>query len=567
MNKNSKLQVIVIAIVALLLVLLLVAAMLLMPTGSTGGTPSSDPASSDPSSSDVSSDDTSSDDTTDVVVKKYDFVARVYDKDGKPLANTKLGISYGPTTFKTDANGYFRLNNLPTGEYKLYVEKNGKPEGSTTILLSGDGCFSLGYKYFEKGKTVVMKYDGEKFVAYEVPAAPSTPSTPSTPEEPVEPEEPEDTTFTDLSWMKDIPGEFGAYGLNATFGVDYFNDIVTNPDYAYVNTFLIGDSGEEADIWQAKLLAENGKKLWLNVKGLLVLGNYDLRGDWREQLNARAARIYEVAGDALQGFYFDEPDLYLNKQDFARVTQYMREHFGLRTFAVHRRNPFTDLNGVPIANYKGSKFIINAENHKFVTDVGYWWYGGYDFYGYNAESLNAKWDAALALINPNVRSWIVPPISPFDFRHNEEDMLEVAYAMYREASKSPNFGGLMFYTMGHGTLWGGYSKITEENAKLTDDDFLKDEKGNFVLDAEGKKIVWVKENNSWPGVQGYKDYTSGGYGYHFVLEKLEDGSYRWQRGHDYFEIIGKGITSGKDRDDILADLAAVFKPDYDKFKK
>lgn len=554
MNKKTKLQVIIIAVVALLLVLLLVAAMLLMPTGGTGEKPSSDPSSSD----------TSSEELTDVEVKKFNFVARIYDKDGNPLANTKLGISYGPTTFFTDANGYFRLNNLPTGEHKLYVvDKDGNPVGATVVLLSGDGCFSVNYKYFENGKTVTLMFNGEEFVPYE----PKTETAPGTSTTPAEPEETEDTTFTDLSWMKNIPGEFGGYGLNATFGADYFQDAATNPEFDYVNTFLIGSSGAEGDIWEAKLLAENGKKMWVNVKGLLVIDNYDMRGDWRDQLDTKVSRIYDVAGDALQGFYFDEVDLYLNKQDFARVTQYMREHFGLRTFAVHRRTPFTGTNGVPIDKYKGDKFIISKENHKWVTDCGYWWYGGYDFYGYNAESLNERWDAALALMNPNVRSWIVPPISPFDFRHNEEDMLEVAYAMYREASKSPNFGGLMFYTMGHGTLWGGYGELKEGHELLKDEHFLKDDEGNFVYDADGKKIVNLTENNSWPGMQGFMNYTSGGYGYHFVMEELEDGTHRWERGHKYFEILGKGITSGKDRETILAELDAVFKPDYSKFKK
>ena len=599
MNSRAKKQLTILIMVAMLLVLLMVAAVFLMPNGKVIKTVKN------PAVQNVTSEQEQG-------TNKFDFVGRIFDEDMNPLANSKFVISCGPTEFTTDENGYFRLNGLPVGVYKLYALINGEQVGETEIQLSNDGCFAVGYVFFEDGAIVTMIFDGKGFKGIELESDSGeeddftpeenqnsnvgnnlsdlgmdsdeedtssdsginedhTSENENIPEE--EEEEPEDPTYTNLSWMKDVPFGFGAYGLNTTYSPEYFMKVVTDPQYDYVNTFLVSDGSLDQAIFEAKLLTENNKNFFLNVHDLLSIGDPDidknLSGKWRYNLNRWAAHLYEVGGDCFQGFYFDEVDLYLNEKDFTRVTKYMREHFGLRTFAVHRRDPFTipASMGMHISKYKGTRFVIDSENHKYVTDVGWWWYGGYKYYGYNAERLGELWQDAMELLDPNTRKWIVPPVGSFDFRHSEEDALEVAYAMYREASKVKGFGGLMFYTMQCGGLWGGYGKITPDSEKLTDDDFLKDENGEFVLDADGNKIVDIKENNSITAVRdGRFDYSVEGGGAYWVLEQNEDGTYNWPMMRKYFEILGKGITSGENRTSILEKLDDVYKPDYSKYK-
>ena len=627
MNTRTKKQLTVLIMVAMLLVLLIVAAVFLMPGGNVIKTIKN------------SGKDNVSNMTSEETVNKFDFVGRIFDKDMQPIGNAKFLISCGPTEFTTDENGYFRLNGLPVGIYKLYAVIDGKQVGETEVQLSNDGCITIGYVFFEQGTVVTMIFDGEKFTGVEIKSDTgeteqvssdtttdeneenlsyendenessdnssqennSSDNTEEPDNQPDDGTEEEDPTYTNLSWMKDVPYGFGAYGLNMTYTPELFLEVVKDPQYDYINTYLVEGKSLEMAIYTAEILAENEKYFFLNVHDLLSLGrsNVDenLKGNWRSNLDMWAAHLYDVAGDWFQGFYFDEVDLYLNAKDFTRVTKYMREHFGLRTFAVHRRDPFTlpASFGMHISRYKGQKFVINAENHKYVTDVGWWWYGGYDYYGYNAERLGDLWKEAMDLLDPNTRKWIVPPIGSFDFRHDEEDSIEVAYAMYREASKLEGFGGLMYYTMQEGGLWGGYGKITVDNEKLTDDDFLKDENGdfvyvekvdsdgnkvyrkdkngNYVLDKDGNKIpeltkvLDIKKNNSVTALRdGMMEYGVEGGGGYLVMTKKADGTYEWPRARKYFEIIGKGITSGESRESILAKLDKVHKPDYSKYKK
>lgn len=570
MNTRTKKQLSVLIVVSMLLILLIVAAIILMPSGGKVITTVNKPNGGN--------------NVTDVVnTEKYDFVGRIYDKDMKLIANGKFGISINNTEFTTDANGYFRLNGLPVGVYNIYfIDESGNKVGTTEIQLSTDGCFSVGYVFFEDGKTVTMMFDGEKFTGIE-PKSQSTTTivttvvtTPSTESE--EEKEPEDPTYTNYEWMKDQPFNFGFYGLSTTWTPDTFHQVISDPQYDYINTFIIDGSNLDRSLYEAELLAENGKMFFLNAHNLVALSESDvdlnLRGDWRYQLELYASHLMEIGGDFFQGFYFDEVDLYLNERDFCRVTKYMREHFQLRTYACHRRNPFTVPSGlgVSIKDYKGSKFVIDSESHKYLTDISYWWYGGYEYYGYNAERLAKLWAEAMELLDPNVRKWIVPPMGTFDFRHSEEDCLEVAYAMYREASKLEGFGGLMFYTAQDGGLWGGFGSNylldeTDENfEKLKIDNYLlKDKDGNYILDENGNKII--TENNSICAVRdGMMNYSSEGGSHYWIFTKLPDGTYPWKMGRQYVEIIGNGIVNGTNRLDILAALDKVFKPDYSKYK-
>lgn len=565
MNSRTKKQVSIIIAMVVFLILVIIAAMILMP-------PSKKTIIKKPGGDDTVSDSISATDTDKEQTATYDFVGRIYGNDKKPIANTKFGITCGPTDFTTDENGYFRLNGLPVGIYELYAyNEAGEKIALTAIQLSNDGCISLGYTFFESGKTVTMIFTGSEFKAYEPSKSSSGNNNTTTEETP----EPEDDTYTNFSWMNNVAPEFGAYGLNLTFGEDFYFDVVADPQYSYINTFIVEPTNMEFAKIQAEYLTEHNKKYFINTRSIIELGasdrNKNLRGDWRKQLDRWASEMAAIGGELFQGFYYDEVDLYLNSVDFTRVTQYIRETYGLRNFAIHRCAMWTipygkGFNGstyVPTKN----EFVVTADNHKYVTDVGFWWYGGYEFYGYNAERFGKNWAELMTALDPNTRKWIVPPMGTYDFRHSEEACMEVDYAMYKEISKIPGFGGLLFYTLGKPTLWGGLGEIKPDDERLTDNDFLKDENGEFVLDANGNRIVDIKVNYSYPSYEGMMNHSAEGFGHFFIMDQLEDGSYRWPRARQYFEIIGKGITNGESRDSILAKLEAVFKPDFSKYKK
>lgn len=561
MNTRMKKQLSIIIAMAIFLILVMIAAIILMPGGKK--TIIKKPAGE--TTTPVSKDE----DTA-----QYDFIGRIFDANKKPIANTKFGITCGPTDFTTDENGYFRLNGLPVGVYELYAyDAEGKKIALTAIQLSNDGCISLGYNFYDKGSTVNMIFDGTTFIAYNPPKTVTitTTTTPPKPEETVV----EDDTYTNFSWMKNVGGEFGAYGMNLTFGTDFFFDVVADPQYSYLNTFIVEPSNFEFAKIEAEHLTKYNKKFFINTKSLITLGSSDrnknLRGDWRDKLDYAANIMAGIGGELFQGFYYDEVDLYLNSIDFTRVTQYIRETFGLRNFAIHRCAMWTIPYGKGFlgSTYVPTKdeFVITKENHKYVTDVGFWWYGGYEFYGYNAEKHGKNWKDLMSMLDPNTKKWIVPPMGTYDFRHSEEACMEVDYALYREMSAIEGFGGLMFYTMGKPTLWGGLGTISATDPRLTENDFLKDENGEYILDANGNKIVDVKINHSYPAYFGHNNNSAEGMGHFFIMDPLEDGSYRWPRARQYFEIIGKGITSGESRESILSKLDKVFKPDYSKYKK
>lgn len=554
MNTRAKKQLILIIVVAVLLILAILAAIILMPTGS---------------KKIIRKNPVDVDNVVSEEVQTFDITGRIFDTTGYPIADAEFMISAGSTVFKTDENGYFKLNGLPVGVHSIYaIDKDGGKIGETVFQLSNDGSCAVDYFLFEPGEIVTMMFDGTKFIGFR-------------PQEqsealPVVPEE-EDETYTNLSWMKDLPKEFGAYGIN-TQCEELFYDIIPNEEYSYLNTYLVGGSGWnlERTKFEAEYLAKNNKNFFLNVEPVISAGsgnvNANLKGNWRENLEQWASELKTVGGDHFQGFYFDEVDLYINDRDFTRVTKYMREHFKLRTFAVHRLAVFTTpySKNMSIINYHPAKgeFVITPENHKYVTDVGYWWYGGYRHYGYNAERIAKQWSEAMSMLDPNTRKWVVPPIGTYDWRHSEEDMMEVAYAHYRDSSALEGFGGILFYTMGGGSLWGSeYSEIEPDDKRLTDDDFLKDENGEFVLDDDGNRIVSVKENYCYPAVmEGKWNYTGEGNGQLYIYWKLNNGDYLWPRAHKYFEIIGKGITENKSRETILSELDAVYTPDYSKYK-
>jgi len=512
---------------------------------------------------------------TPVSVAKYDVTGRIFDNDGKPMANTKFSISLGPSDFETDENGFFVFKNLPAGIYSLSAyDKDGNRVGTTQFQLSSDGAFIIGSYAFNKGEVVTLKFTGEKFVAVNIKTTTVTTTTTAPPPELVD--IPEDDTYTDLSWMRTLEPDYAGFGIDLQRDPDLFYHILEDEQYDMFNTYFL-NGNMEVMLYQAEVLAKEGKKFWMNVNeailnttGIKVITD-KLKSNWRDILDERANAIYAVAGDYFQGFYFDEPSFHWTDADFTRITKYIRETYKRRVFVIHASAAYmTPFNkGMNIIGYTASRddgMVINGDNHKYVTDIGFWRYGSLRRLTGLEDSIK-EYTKALSMCNPDMRKWYCPLIGTHEWKTIEEDVLDVNYEMYKFHINLEGFGGVVYYTFVPAPLSGRPNNIEPNNELLTDKDFLRNEKGEFVLDGEGNKIVNLEVNYS---MAPFKDRYYEGCGAYWVIYPDENGNIRWPRVREYMFIIGHGLQDvfkgEKTHSDVLAELGAVYTPDTSLYK-
>ncbi len=631
MDSKKKLQIsVIIGAMALLLVLALVVGILLMPNSTTVT----------PSTSDKEQV------TAPVNVQKYDITGRIFSADGKPMANTKFSIDLGPTDFTTDENGFFILKNLPVGQYMLSgYDSEGNRIGSTLVQLSTDGAFSIGSYSFEVGEVVTLCFDGEKFFAVIVKEKEDNNGSNDNQNDDTSDDKKEeieipvvDETYTNFSWMKDIPREYGAYNLDYYWNRDLLDGVLADEEFEYFDTFIVAGNNPEIMKKSVEAVVKDGKKVWLSVYNLLHNGlenkSENLKGNWREILDEYCAMFKVIAGDLFQGVYFDEPSHHMTSMDYTRVTQYIRETFNCRVWSIHASPAYLTpyYNNRDIVGYRPGRFdpmIINAKNHAYTTDVGWWKYGGIRWYGYSDVSYK-EFEKAMTMLDPNTRKWLVPVFGAYDWRHEEQDCLDVQYFMLNMQKDMEGFGGIMLYSMWHGSAYDACAEITYEkyskehgNGRLTDADYLRED-GKYVykkstgehikVNADGKyeytitideveheaymmlnekntedywykndegvfvefeedrpqkdklsRVVYIVNNNSPCGPS--TDHFVEGYGAYFIYDKLPDGSVRWPRVKKYIDIMGKGIQNGTSWGDILKEMETVYKPDFTPYIK
>jgi len=560
-SKKQRQQISVVIIVAVVLILLLLAGIILYP--GLLKKPVTDNVTSKPVVENMQKED-----EEDKSLNSYTVTVKMLDSQYKAIPNTKFIISINDTVLQTDANGYIILKNLPEGLYYLYAtdSKGNKNEAvRCEFQLSSDGAVAVGYVFFEKDDIVYIMYDGKSLKGIEEKSIPKTENVTVEPQEPIYEEE--DDTYTNFSWMKNVEKEYGAYGISLYKDPDLFYEVLNNPEYSYFNTFLLPGNNLELTLKTAKELVEKDKKMWLDVNELIAFKSFggsvvsgNLKADWQEVLTEWATEIKAVAGDNFQGFYFDEPSYYYNSRDFTRITKYMRETFKLRTFACHcsvaYMTPYNrkkDIIGyVPAPN---DPMVISAENHKYVTDVAWWRYGSIRDFGDIDVSFN-EWSKAMSLLDKNTRKWYVPAIGAYYWDTVETDTLDIQYTMFENNAKLEGFGGILHYTMSWSSLAGRPTPVSVDDERLTEKDYYYDE--------NGEKHVSLDHNYSSVNL---KDAYMEGNGAYFVMDKQEDGTYRWPKVRQYMEILGKGIMNNESYDTILSKLEAVYKPDFSKYEK
>lgn len=253
------------------------------------------------------------------------------------------------------------------------------------------------------------------------------------------------TDVSDLSFMNDLPFAIDVMGLSSTKNPDIYEDVMKeDSDFAFANTVVISNNALDVIRYEAEVANNLGKEIWINADTFASKGGALSTGNWQALLTAASDIVQNIAGDNFQGFYFDEPHLhYASNDEFVTVTQFLRETFKKRVFAMNKHDSF-NLEGD--ANVK-----MIAESHAYVTDVGYW---NYTLPG--IEDRVNGFNTAYARLNQDTRIWFAcslgsKPVYNEDVldessTSNEAEVIEIFNTMLAGVKDNDSFGGIMLYS-------------------------------------------------------------------------------------------------------------------------
>ncbi len=281
---------------------------------------------------------------------------------------------------------------------------------------------------------------------------------------------------TDFTFMQSMEKEIGGLGTGIAHDPDLFRQMISDDTYSDFDSYIV--SGEKYTVaeYEATMLAKANKKVWLGVTPLLN-DQKTLVPDWQSKLIKYATMLQNICGDNFQGFYFDEPAYYCTSEEFTEVTKFCREHFRKRVFAIHFNGTFTNHETTETV-----KFIANADNHAYVTDVGYWRYGNWNA---SADSAMGVWQDLVDTLNENTRIWVAPILGRHDYLQTETDVSTIIENMLAGCKGMDNFGGVMFYAMSYQPAVieldnEAYAKAVADGTVNTEVYTVKDYLGNAV---------------------------------------------------------------------------------------
>ena len=250
----------------------------------------------------------------------------------------------------------------------------------------------------------------------------------------------------DMSFMQNLPKSIGFYGTNYKDNSDIFNAVLKeNSDFAYGNTFLIDSSSIELAEYETKRALARGKEIWVALNSR-VSESGAIVADYQTKVAEIANLVQGIAGDAFQGFYFDEPHYrFESNEKFAEVTKYLRETYKKRVFAMLKHDSFTSAN---------ANVTVTEEAFKYVTDVGYWNYS----IGGMTDRIQKFNTVALPNLNENARVWIAPLMGTHVTKDDdgniienidtEEETIQIFNTMIAGIKSDARFGGIMIYSLG-----------------------------------------------------------------------------------------------------------------------
>lgn len=183
-----------------------------------------------------------------------------------------------------------------------------------------------------------------------------------------------------------------------------------------------------------------------------------LKPDWREIFDEMFELYSENGKEYFWGFHLDEPFYFLSEEDFVEVTKHLSK-YGKHVYAthgsVHIHNALWPIN--ESHDFKAVAFRnmakISAENHKYVTDVGYDYYGEWE-HGVHHNTVFRLFLEKLGDKFNDITFWFTPPIGtvcseewcPKPTEEVEQICIDVFMGMWNWARQYDNFGGFFMYT-------------------------------------------------------------------------------------------------------------------------
>ncbi len=259
------------------------------------------------------------------------------------------------------------------------------------------------------------------------------------------------TDVFDLSFMNNLPKSVGFYNLSYNSDSTIYEDVLSeDSDFAYANTAIIDSSNLNLVEFEAQYAFDAGKEIWLAIDDVISVKDSETEenyivADYQSKIVDAANLVQNIAGDAFQGFYFDEPHLHFESNEkFIEVTKYLRETYKKRVFAMTKHDSF---------NGTTANVIVTEDSFKYVTDIGYW--------NYSINGIQPRIDGfnnnALTVVNENARAWIAPLMGEnytYDSEGNlveaidtEEEAMQIFNAMLAGIKSNDNFGGIMLYSL------------------------------------------------------------------------------------------------------------------------
>jgi len=264
---------------------------------------------------------------------------------------------------------------------------------------------------------------------------------------------------SDMTFMDNTDKTIGFYNTSYKENSDIFKNVVAeNTEFSYGKTIIIDTSNMSLARYEAEQAVAAGKEIWIGLNSR-ISSNNAVVADYQDKIKDIANLVQGIAGDAFQGFYFDEPHYnFESNEKFAEVTKYLRETYKKRVFAMLKHDSFTTTT---------AKVTVTEDAFKYVTDIGYW---NYSISGMQ-NRVNMFAENALPNINENARVWIAPLMGTHVTKDSEgnitenidteEETMQIFNTMLAGVKSDARFGGIMLYSL---TDSNGYNlhKFNEE---------------------------------------------------------------------------------------------------------
>ncbi len=231
-----------------------------------------------------------------------------------------------------------------------------------------------------------------------------------------------------------------------------------------------------------------------------------LKENWKELLDEINDDCCKAGGEYFWGYLLDEPFYFMTSEEFTEFTRYMTKygkHIYVVHGTVHIHNALWPVN--ESHDFKATAFRnmakITPENHAYVTDVGYDYYGEWE-HGVHHNTVFRLFIEKMGDRFNETTFWFTPPVgtvlakewSAKPTEEVEQICIDIFMGMWNWARQLENFGGFFLYTY---YIWGD------------------PEKG--------------------PVHGGAKRY----------LLPDENGEVKWKRLYSLLEAAGKGFNEGK----------------------